>query len=484
MMQPATTSAIPNRNSLIADFADKINVQELVSYFGTGDVANLKVPSEKLTEVLQLAVCLNNSALKQYCEERLIEDLGPQTSLDMFLFAQAHRCDSLQSRSTDMLANNFGILWRDGSFQHLGKNELKRLLELPQINGHPDIKEALRFWMEYEKDFREGNYEELLQFLHDTHGDSGTHTNSRFNPYRKSVRRCRKVPRFAVLFCDGKSRSTLVIDLRNFSTYHLKVKQMQTLRDGFAVCFLAVGDAPYIYVSGGRDSKPCQMMRYDVILNKWKDCKKMSCCRLDHSMVAVGEKIYVIGGHNEKTFLSSIEEYNPQTNSWKTVGNLQQPVRSAACVVFKEKIYIFGGKLFDGRKVATVQCFDPSSKRMRRLPNMPSEASAGKARVVDDQIYYASGQGELYRFDPELECCYPCSRPLIKLRKFAMFSHSDFLFMACGVQEKSGAVDCLLKYKPKLDEWVYVDRLQVPLSVQANCIVEFPNSFSLVPFKD
>lgn len=53
----------------------------------------------------------------------------------------------------------------------------------------------------------------------------------------------------------------------------------------------------------------------------------------------------MIGGRNETGYLSSVECYNLETNEWRYVSSLPQPLAAHAGAVHNGKIYI-SGKLF------------------------------------------------------------------------------------------------------------------------------------------
>lgn len=66
-------------------------------------------------------------------------------------------------------------------------------------------------------------------------------------------------------------------------------------------------------------------------------CRRASfyACRLD-------KHLYVIGGRNETGYLSSVECYNLETNEWRYVSSLPQPLAAHAGAVHNGKIYISG----------------------------------------------------------------------------------------------------------------------------------------------
>ncbi|PAV56686.1 hypothetical protein WR25_24107 [Diploscapter pachys] len=83
----------------------------------------------------------------------------------------------------------------------------------------------------------------------------------------------------------------------------------------------------------------------------------MNYARCFHPLIVANGKLYAIGGSqdcNRTTFCDSIEEYDPQTNKWRVVGETLQKMlfyrpdppewrRYASAAYFKDKLYYLGG---------------------------------------------------------------------------------------------------------------------------------------------
>ena len=81
----------------------------------------------------------------------------------------------------------------------------------------------------------------------------------------------------------------------------------------------------------------CGLQRAVLLLLLLFHCRRASfyACRLD-------KHLYVIGGRNETGYLSSVECYNLETNEWRYVSSLPQPLAAHAGAVHNGKIYISG----------------------------------------------------------------------------------------------------------------------------------------------
>ncbi len=86
-------------------------------------------------------------------------------------------------------------------------------------------------------------------------------------------------------------------------------------------------------------------------------------------MQEVGGKIYVIGGFTGSTYITTIQVYDPATDTWDSIVNPSgtfTPRRGMSSVVIGGKIYTFGGANGSGGSkgsgaVNTVEVFDPAT---------------------------------------------------------------------------------------------------------------------------
>src|SRR5215831_8543765 len=112
---------------------------------------------------------------------------------------------------------------------------------------------------------------------------------------------------------------------------------MPTARAGSAAA--VVDDA--IFVLGGRLSGngPCSgggpfldtVERYDIATDTWTAVAPLPSPRSDLAAVNHGGKIFVFGGCNNTGFLSDVDMYDPETNTW-TTGLAPMPTARATFV--------------------------------------------------------------------------------------------------------------------------------------------------------
>ena len=65
--------------------------------------------------------------------------------------------------------------------------------------------------------------------------------------------------------------------------------------------------------------------RYDPLTNSWTIVSPMSTPRVKHASAALDGKLYACGGWHvsNRTALTSVERYDPDTNSWGAVAPMK-----------------------------------------------------------------------------------------------------------------------------------------------------------------
>jgi len=124
-----------------------------------------------------------------------------------------------------------------------------------------------------------------------------------------------------------------------------------------------------LYVSGaGLDNR--ETWRWELMFG-WAQCTEMNEGRRRHCATFVNTtSMYVLGGSADKlgmSALDSVEQYNTVTNKWTKVGQLTHAAHSAACVVYKMSIYVFGGSGQNDEDLDRVQVFDTATKLCTEL---------------------------------------------------------------------------------------------------------------------
>lgn len=137
-----------------------------------------------------------------------------------------------------------------------------------------------------------------------------------------------------------------------------------------------------------------------------RDVSRLPEPMYDAGAATVGGKAYLVGGRNESGRLDSILEFDPVSNTTKVVHNLPVALRWTRVVAIGEKIYILGGVDRDGSVVSTIRAYDPMDNTSQVVGDLPGARYWGAAAVAGNMIYYGGGRDgrivsdAIFQFDP------------------------------------------------------------------------------------
>jgi len=177
---------------------------------------------------------------------------------------------------------------------------------------------------------------------------------------------------------------------------------MPTARRNHASC--VVNDK--IYVIGGYNGSYLDSVEeYDPATDTWTTKTVMPTARSDHACAVVNSKIYVFGGYNG-AYLDTVEEYNPATNSWATKTAMITARANLMAGAVSGKIFVIGGESgFAG--MSTVEEYNPSDDSWTTKTSIPGGTSSAGIGVVGSNIYIIGGYSGrildvVYEFKPKV----------------------------------------------------------------------------------
>ena len=177
-----------------------------------------------------------------------------------------------------------------------------------------------------------------------------------------------------------------------------KKTRMPTARNGLAAA--VVQDK--IYVVGGEPSAQASLATvemYDPATDTWTPKANMPTKRTFHSACGVGGKLFVLGGVTAGDPAAewcppALDVYDPATDTWTTKGNVKTPRACAAVCALDQRLFFIGGVLggdLHAAPVSTVEQYDPATDTWTRKANMPTARSYPSATVLGGKIYVIGG---------------------------------------------------------------------------------------------
>jgi N-acetylneuraminic acid mutarotase len=169
-----------------------------------------------------------------------------------------------------------------------------------------------------------------------------------------------------------------------------------------------------IYVIGGNptlnrkeSSRMNVVEAYDPKTDKWTKCKPLPVPRTALCVVAASDAagrqlLFAIGGRNfdlPGNGLSTVEAYDPRTDSWSTKSRMPLNLHGMAATLGPDgKIYVLGGTNSKLTDISQVQVYDPAADRWTRSINMPyGQECACSTFIPGDsgEIFVFGGWGDL-----------------------------------------------------------------------------------------
>lgn len=157
-----------------------------------------------------------------------------------------------------------------------------------------------------------------------------------------------------------------------------------------------------VYITGGRASGPAmnaaraQLWAYDPESDTWNtNLPDMPEPREAHVMVVMGDTLWVFGGRNHTTMVSSIYYWIVGSDVWHAAGEMPLPREGMGIMTTGGRIYLIGGKASHAMwapSLTRVEEFDPQTRQWTMSDTL-QQARAGFAWAVHgDTILCAGGR--------------------------------------------------------------------------------------------
>lgn len=172
---------------------------------------------------------------------------------------------------------------------------------------------------------------------------------------------------------------------------------MPTARSG---CSTSVVDGKIYAIGGGRSMTGpylSTMEAYDPATDSWAPKANMPTARNGHAAAVLNDKIYAIGGEpSAQASIPTVEEYDPATDTWTRRADMPTRRTFLCAAAVNRKIYAIGGVIAGAPAVPdkdthAVEEYDPATNRWTRRADIPTQRSGAGAAVVDGKIYVMGG---------------------------------------------------------------------------------------------
>ena len=131
----------------------------------------------------------------------------------------------------------------------------------------------------------------------------------------------------------------------------------------------------------------------------WTTGANMITPRTDFSGASLNEKIYIIGGFNNKgKTTNTVEYYDPKTDKWSTASPLPERLDHPAAAVYNSTLYVVGGYTREdntwtrhGNPSDKLFIYNPSDDKWDEGMSMPQGRGALTANFINGTLYAVGG---------------------------------------------------------------------------------------------
>ncbi|EDL09013.1 kelch-like 18 (Drosophila), isoform CRA_a, partial [Mus musculus] len=233
--------------------------------------------------------------------------------------------------------------------------------------------------------------------------------------------------------------------------------------------------AGLIYAVGGLNSAGDSLNVvevFDPIANRWEKCHPMTTARSRVGVAVVNGLLYAIGGYDGQLRLSTVEAYNPETDTWTRVGSMNSKRRwtvvtpmssnrsAAGVTVFEGRIYVSGGH--DGLQIfSSVEHYNHHTATWHPAASMLNKRCRHGAASLGSKMFVCGGYdgsgflsiAEMYSSVADQWCLIV---PMHTRRSRVSLVASCGRLYAVGGYDGQSNLSSVEMYDPETDRWTFM----------------------------
>jgi hypothetical protein len=157
---------------------------------------------------------------------------------------------------------------------------------------------------------------------------------------------------------------------------------------------------PGLYVFGGNVNGVAVARSFRFFGDQgWQEIAPMPAPRSQAAAVAIGGRIYVVGGAQVDRLVSPTYVYDTAADRWTMAAPLPTPRDHLAAAALDGRVCAVGGrKLSLLQNLATFECYDPATDAWRSMPDAPRARGGIGAATIGSRMFVAGGEQPLGTF--------------------------------------------------------------------------------------
>uniref|UniRef100_A0A3Q3RGZ6 Kelch-like protein 12 n=1 Tax=Mastacembelus armatus TaxID=205130 RepID=A0A3Q3RGZ6_9TELE len=361
------------------------------------------VTVENVQELLPAACLLQLKGVKRACCDFLESQLDPSNCLGIRDFAETHNCLDLMQAAELFSQKHFSEVVQHEEFMLLSQTEVEKLIKCDeiQVDSEEPVFEAVLNWVKHNRKEREPYLPDMLEFVR-MPLLTPRYITDVIDAEVSQMTCCRLLDfwvfsgaKEVLLVIGGFGSQQSPIDV--VEKYDPKTQEWSFLpniaRKRRYVATVSLHDR--VYVIGGYDgrSRLSSVECLDYTADEdgvWYTVATMNVRRGLAGATTLGDMIYVAGGFDGSRRHTSMERYDPNIDQWSMLGDMQTAREGAGLVVASGLIYCLGG--YDGLNILnSVERYDPHTGHWTSVTPMATKRSGAGVALLNDHIYVVGG---------------------------------------------------------------------------------------------
>ncbi|XP_039554453.1 kelch-like protein 12 isoform X1 [Passer montanus] len=473
------------------------------------------VTVENVQELLPAACLLQLKGVKQACCEFLESQLDPSNCLGIRDFAETHNCVDLMQAAEVFSQKHFPEVVQHEEFILLNQEEVEKLIKCDEIQDHSScsrelgelswefplvsgwssqlqallltvlltalglglpvadlscrgkgkrrfkekkvdseepVFEAVINWVKHSKKEREASLPELLQY----------------------VRMPLLTPRYITDVIDTEPFIRCSLQCRDLvdeaKKFHLRPELRSQMQGPRTRARLGANEVLLVIGGFGSQQSPIDVVeKYDPKTQEWSFLPSITRKRRYVATVSLHDRIYVIGGYDGRSRLSSVEclDYTSDEDGiWYSVAPMNVRRGLAGATTLGDMIYVSGG--FDGsRRHTSMERYDPNIDQWSMLGDMQT-AREGAGLVVANGVIYCLGGydglnilNSVERYDPHTGHWTNVTPMATKRSGAGVALLNDHIYVVGGF-DGTAHLSSVEAYNIRTDSWTTVTSMTTP----------------------
>jgi non-specific serine/threonine protein kinase len=154
---------------------------------------------------------------------------------------------------------------------------------------------------------------------------------------------------------------------------------------------------PGLYVFGGNVNGVAVARSFHFQGDQgWREIAPMPAPRSQGAAVAVGGRIYVVGGAQNARLVAPTYVYDTAADTWSTVAAIPTPRDHLGAAALGGRVCAIGGRRLSLlQNLAAFECYDPTTDAWHSMPDAPTARGGIGAATIGSRMFVAGGEQPL-----------------------------------------------------------------------------------------